>query len=260
MKTVTTQWVSNLPRYIMIAALSAFLVGCGGSSGDSDLDTDGDGILDSEDTDIDGDGIDNFVDADADGDGEIDEGKTDTDGDGIIDSADLDANGETDTVADACENTGGTDNNSADAQWNNNCVVSRGNAHSTSYYTRGIQRILFCSGFNEGITDIGAFADAQFGPTTVLAMEKFQSAEGLTVDGIVGAETWGALQASLEQILGAQVEAGFDAWAVSGEACPGQAQFYQEFDQGTNLLGGWTIANNPGEAQRVQFSTASPFE
>jgi peptidoglycan hydrolase-like protein with peptidoglycan-binding domain len=251
----------------MIAALTAFLVGCGGSSGDTDLDTDGDGTIDSEDTDIDGDGIDNFVDSDADGDGFIDEGKTDTDGDGTIDSADLDANGngildidETDTVADACENTGGTDNNSNDAQWNNNCVVSRGNAHSTSYYTRGIQRILFCSGFNEGLTDIGAFADAQFGPTTVLAMEKFQTAEGLTVDGIVGAETWGALQASLEQILGGQVDAGFDAWAVKGDACAGIAQFYQEFDQSTSLLGGWTIANNPGEAQRVQFSTVSPFE
>ena len=256
MKTVTTQWVSDLPRYITIAALSAFLVACGGSSGDSEVDTDGDGIIDS-------------IDADADGDGFIDEGKTDTDGDGTIDSADLDANGngildidepDIDTVADACENTGGTDNNSSDAQWNNNCVVSRGNAHSTSYYTRGIQRILFCSGFNEGLTDIGAFADAQFGPTTVLAMEKFQTAEGLTVDGIVGAETWGALQASLEQIIGGQVDAGFEAWAVAGDACAGIAQFYQEFDQSTNLLGGWTIANNPGESQRIQFSTVNPFE
>ncbi|WP_255953907.1 peptidoglycan-binding protein [Streptomyces odontomachi] len=37
--------------------------------------------------------------------------------------------------------------------------------------------------------------DGLFGPNTTAAVEQYQSAHGLTADGIVGANTWGALQA-----------------------------------------------------------------
>jgi len=44
-------------------------------------------------------------------------------------------------------------------------------------------------------TILGIGADGRFGPQTLLAVEAFQSAHGLHVDGIVGPNTWAALHA-----------------------------------------------------------------
>ena len=45
-------------------------------------------------------------------------------------------------------------------------------------------------------TILGIEADGRFGPATLLAVEQFQSAHGLTPDGIVGPKTWAALRAA----------------------------------------------------------------
>jgi len=50
-----------------------------------------------------------------------------------------------------------------------------------------LQRKLNELGFNAGA------ADGDFGPKTLAAVKSFQRARGLTADGIVGAQTWGAL-------------------------------------------------------------------
>jgi hypothetical protein len=64
-----------------------------------------------------------------------------------------------------------------------------------------LQRALNERGLNSGP------ADGAFGPRTQAAVKAFQRQAGLTVDGIVGAETWGALGASFEDGPGF-VEAG----------------------------------------------------
>ncbi len=43
--------------------------------------------------------------------------------------------------------------------------------------------------------DAGLELDGRFGPNTTAAVKRYQSAQGLTSDGIVGAKTWAALQA-----------------------------------------------------------------
>jgi hypothetical protein len=45
-------------------------------------------------------------------------------------------------------------------------------------------------------TKLGVTADGRFGPGTLEAVEEFQAAHGLTPDGVVGRDTWKALNAS----------------------------------------------------------------
>jgi len=108
----------------------------------------------------------------------------------------------------------GTDAISGDDDWNNNCGVRRGAVHGTSYYTRGIQRIINCVG------GIPVDADAQFGPATELAVETYQTLRELSVDGAVGPMTWSALRGELERV-GEDTTLGIETWAVSGTTCPG---------------------------------------
>ncbi|XXF79569.1 peptidoglycan-binding protein [Myxococcaceae bacterium GXIMD 01537] len=53
-----------------------------------------------------------------------------------------------------------------------------------------LQGLLKKAGFNPGA------ADGVFGPKTKQAVMAFQRAQGITVDGIVGPQTWGRLKAS----------------------------------------------------------------
>lgn len=52
-----------------------------------------------------------------------------------------------------------------------------------------LQRLLICSKYSCG--NYGA--DGEFGNDTLTAVKKFQTDKGLTVDGIVGANTWAKL-------------------------------------------------------------------
>ena len=54
---------------------------------------------------------------------------------------------------------------------------------------RGLQRRLLGAGYGTGELEI----DGEFGPQTEAAVKAFQEASGITVDGIVGPETWGHL-------------------------------------------------------------------
>jgi len=294
-----------MPRLLLAGAVGAVLAGCGGGgSGDGGngggggfgADENLDGITDvTLDTDQDNDGVD---DVDVDGDGQPDfdfnnDGIRDTDVNnddsvdltvldefGLLAGFDTNGDGEADLDVDrqpintpppgagvlACPN-GGTDATSADDQWNNNCTLRNG---VTSYYTRGVQRILYCLGFDNGATQIGTFADAQYGGGTASAVRAYQQERNLTVDGTVGTQTWGALRDELvvlptsDDNLANRDRSYAVANPVADPACVDQVQFYRTLRTGSDTeFGGWKIANNPGEtgqAARVEFSVRNPFQ
>lgn len=62
--------------------------------------------------------------------------------------------------------------------------------HMTGPDVLAVQRQLTNLGYSPGELD------ADYGPTVVAAVQRFQSASKLTPDGIVGDETWGALMAT----------------------------------------------------------------
>ena len=266
----TRRYSGNGARALLVGAMSATLVACGGSSGDGDPlgglgDSNGDGI---EDVDFDGDGIaddvngDGLEDFDLNNDGIKD---VDINDNGIIDSEE---GGDVGGGSELSCPGGGEDADSSDDQWNNNCVLQRdlsGARAYTSYYTRGVQRILYCLGYDEGADDIGSFADAQYGPTTERAVQAFQDDRGLVADGIVGPQTWQALRQSLVLLpeTADNIQNRDDSYAIDGAvpdvACGDQVQFYQGYDE-DNISDSWSLANNAGETQRVEFSIRSPFE
>ncbi|HIW64255.1 MAG TPA: peptidoglycan-binding protein [Candidatus Stackebrandtia excrementipullorum] len=73
-----------------------------------------------------------------------------------------------------------------------------------------------------------ATADGDFGPATKAAVQAFQSSKGLTVDGVIGAQTWSALIVTLKQgdsgsavkALQAQLNAQGSNLVVDGEFGP----------------------------------------
>ena len=185
------------------------------------------------------------------------------------DELDLNGNGipdvdeEPDPGSDLACPGSGTDATSANDEWNDNCVLRNG---VTSYYTRGVQRILYCLGFNDSETQsLGDFADAQFGDGTRRAVEAFQSAASLTVDGVVGPQTWQTLQNTLESVADNPTEMD-ESYAVIGArevaGCGAQVQFYREYEEdasGDQFFSGWKIADNPGSERRIEFSIRNPF-
>src|ERR1700743_221501 len=70
---------------------------------------------------------------------------------------------------------------------------------STGENVKSVQYLVTAQGYAAGV-------DGVFGPQTKAAVQAFQSAHGLTADGIVGAQTW--------PVLIIQVEQGSDGAAV----------------------------------------------
>ena len=272
-------------RLLAVPAIALALTACGGGGGgetdviDEDIDIvpgdfdsldpngdfDNDGTLNFQDVDQTGGIDDNFNGID-----DAFEGLGDFDGDGIADFEDVDETGGVDLDGDGvddafqegtvaapviCEGVG-TDTDSSTADWADNCQLSNGGAHAESSYTRGVQRVLNCLG--HPVTD-----DADFGPLTESAVTAFQTEnDGLTIDGLVGPETWGALQDTLEeQIFDVDTNAfsvGFydpdgDGFDNRLPECIGLILFFQDIEDGFGTS--WTQAEEPGSTTAVPFST-----
>ncbi|MFK7852887.1 MAG: peptidoglycan-binding protein [Granulosicoccus sp.] len=277
----------NSSRYLLIAAMTSFLVACGGGgSGDTsgpfpDLDSDNDGTINSEDDDDDGDLIldveDNFIDRDGDGFDDV-SGLTeaeanppiepvvpgDNDGDGFVDVTD----------ATPCGSESGTDNNSSNNAWNDNCTVERstiGGQFADSLFAVGIQRVVYCEGFGAGASYTN-FADGEFGPGSETALIDFQRREALADpsladDGRVGPATWAVLQAQLDLLDAGTIDGvngGRDTYGFSEGRCAGIPMFYQQTQFAEDGLAverlGWSLARNqPNQVETLPFSIGSPF-
>ncbi len=264
-----------------------------------DADVNSDGIIDISVGDIDGDGIEDY---DIDGDGNFDTqigiGAYDVNGDGVEDfdvnedgsvdlsvadanndgEPDYDING--DGVADVtitgasllqepnaefpCGSASGEDNASANNTWTDNCTVSGQNQFRNSLYTAGIQRIVWCAGFDggSGAASVDAFTDGDWGPSTQAAVESYQEARGLFADGIVGPQTWQTLQDELtNDPLEFALVSGVEPYGVEGERCSDLPLFLNAVTvEGTQFVaGGWELAQGATNDSAVPFSIASPF-
>ena len=266
------------------------------SSGDidgdgfEDYDVDGDGVFDTNLGDVDFDGFDDFdvnadnePDFDVDGDGTLETSVIDSsgllagyddDGDGEADidsfgdpigsevEGDDDDDGFRDVSAEfPCGSEPGTDNDSSTNTWADNCQVSRFGQFTDSLYTAGIQRIVWCSGFGQA-SSVDAFTDGEFGPGTEAAVEAFQSANGLTSDGVVGDETWQVLREALteEPVEFAVGDGNTDLYGVQGD-CENLALFRNDFSFADNNVvpGAWSLTAGENDASEIPFSIGSPF-
>ncbi|MBX2836085.1 MAG: peptidoglycan-binding protein [Gammaproteobacteria bacterium] len=152
----------------------------------------------------------------------------------------------------------GSDPDSSDADWSNNCTVSRAGPHKQSEYTRGIQRIVFCAGHfdtTESLTDID---DADLGPNSEAAVVAFQTNNGLDPDGIVGPETWAELRNQIS-FLNVRLDDNDAYGMVSTDVdCNNVVMFYQATDPVDFSPLGWTQADEPGSAETRYFGIGFP--
>lgn len=229
----------GITHYLAPVLLSLVLVGCGGGSGDgSDA---ADGGLDSGTDGLDGgtDGLDGGTDADG-----LDGGTDSSDG-----GTDGDAGGDG-----PCLGTVGSDPDSSDADWANNCTISTGGPHRQSEYTRGIQRIVYCGGHFDTTDSLTDVDDADFGPNTAAAVTTFQSNNGLSPDGIVGPETWAMLRNEIEFLnLVTDNNDHFGMVGTPSAECDSVVLFYQAFDPDTFVPLSWRQAAEPGSVESRLF-------
>lgn len=274
-------------RYLLIASMTGVLVGCGSSSGDTDADADVDTDTDTVtevplgEQDFDSDLIPNSEDEDADGDGLNDfteDNFVDLDGDGLDDfslltEADIEAGTVFEVSAEhPCGSQGGTDNNSSNDEWSDNCVVRRSTTSAgqfaDSLFSVGIQRVLYCAGFAEtsdyaGDNDYTDFADGEYGPASEAAAIRFQEEELLVSDGIVGRQTWARLRERVELLSLGSPGVSPDTLGFTSGVCADIPLFYQDITEagdGAVIPEGWTLAlNQPNEVDSAPFSYEEPF-
>ncbi len=148
------------------------------------------------------------------------------------------------------------DGESKNDSWADNCSLQKDTLYANSSYSKGVQRVLFCLGINAGQTDINVFADGLFGDNTEAAVRQFQEAQQLTVDGIVGPQSWGKLQELLDAPQAITGDDQFESYAISEEldssasVCGFDIQFYQSLTDPFP----WKMAKTPGSTTKVQFS------
>ena len=108
--------------------------------------------------------------------------------------------------------------------------------------------------------DINTYSDGEIGPATDASIRAYQTANPpLSVDGIVGPETWTALRNDLAII--SSTDNGFDSYSIQG--CDATIpQFYQNVvttlssngESVTEFLE-WRMAEFPGSTTLVDFSS-----
>lgn len=275
MKRLNPKTLPTLTRFSIACLLAASVAACGGGTSTGEADGDNGGGGDTVDTDggdnniftdTDNDGLTDSEEAllgtsplltDTDGDGITDDGE-DTDGDGVANLTEI-LNGTDPAVADNTDdgnNTPDTPNadpctdfNSDTPEWGDNCWLQEDGTYANSSYTKGVQRILWCQGFDND-QDLNTFADGIFGPNTDQAVRDFQTANSIRVDGIVGPETWGTLFSKLTLISN---DGTFDVHSIDGPNCDSNtAQFYQLVEGGIELRG-WKMAEFPGSTNQIDF-------
>jgi peptidoglycan hydrolase-like protein with peptidoglycan-binding domain len=133
-------------------------------------------------------------------------------------------------------------NNPATYSWSNNCQISEGNI---SNYVYAIQNTIYETHLCGTLT-----VDGNFGPITEAAVECFQKAKGLSQDGIVGPQTWGALYKTLHPY---NSSGGWDYYYVD----EGIGIDYRKWD----ASGVWyveTVSPTTGQLKWCQVNLSSP--
>lgn len=270
---------SVLLRVLLVTLFALSIAACGGSStpaGDASnpdgIDANQDGFIDGDD-DINGDGVvdnddviafnsnpDSFnpsnIDANQDG---ILDFEDDINGDGFVDNDDVIAFGGSGPVGsdpnafegNILPDCNAVDCDSANDLWLDNAVISQ-NRSPQSTYVLGIQRMLFCLrvGSTENST-LDVYADGIYGSGTAADMLIYQDGKNLLADGIVGEDTWDALQRDVSFLI-PSADGVNDLYAVtSTEAgCENLAQFAQQIAAPS----GWQLVSVPGGNTYVPFS------
>ncbi|MBX2825023.1 MAG: peptidoglycan-binding protein [Gammaproteobacteria bacterium] len=144
--------------------------------------------------------------------------------------------------------------------WTDNCILNFQNSDgspgpaSTSSYTKGVQRILWCLNYDDNVENMDVFADGVFGRATENAVIAFQEAESLGADGVVGPNTWGRLQDQL--LLSNLSDADNNWWEIDSARCAGDVHFYQAVAEPQ----GWMMEDTPTDqiTEMVPFSIGAP--